>query len=106
MDAIANDGTTTEVSFEDGGTAVVLVIGEIDISTVGVVRAAMVTALEGSPSRIVFDLSGVEFIDSSGLAVLLQARKTTVVVHIRNPSAAVRRLIELTGLTDILPIEH
>jgi anti-sigma B factor antagonist len=106
MDAIANDGITTEVSFEDGPTAVVRVVGEIDISTVGAVRAAMVTALEGSPGRLVFDLAGVDFMDSSGLAVLLQARKAAESIHVRNPSTVVRRLIELTGLSDVLPIEH
>jgi anti-anti-sigma factor len=106
MAAVDDDGVTTDVSFEADRTAVVRVVGEIDISTVRAVRSAMGTAIEGSPDRLVFDLSRVEFMDSSGIAVLLQARKAAGAVHIRNPSTVVRRLLELTGLADILPIEH
>jgi anti-sigma B factor antagonist len=106
MDSVNNDDVTTLVSFEADGTAVVRVEGEIDISTVGAVRTAMATAIERSPDRLVFDLAGVDFMDSSGIAVLLQARKAVRSIHIRNPSTVVRRLIELTGLADILPIER
>jgi anti-anti-sigma factor len=105
MDAVDNDNVTAEVSFEADRTAVVRIVGEIDISTVPAISAAMNTALGDSPDRLVFDLSGVEFMDSSGIAVLLRARKAVGSVQVRNPSTVVRRLIELTGLTDILPFE-
>jgi anti-anti-sigma factor len=105
MDAVDDDDLTADVTYEDGGTAVVRVVGEIDISTVNTVNAALATAAGRSPDRVVFDLSGVEFMDSSGIAALLRARKTASSIQIRNPSTVVRRLIEMTGLTDILPIE-
>jgi anti-anti-sigma factor len=38
----------------------------------------MATAIERSPDRLVFDLAGVDFMDSSGIAVLLRARKAVV----------------------------
>jgi anti-anti-sigma factor len=105
MDAMSDAGLRTEVSFPGDRTAVVSVIGEIDLATVDIVNAAMAGALEREPGRLVFDLSGVGFIDSSGIAVLLRARKSVELVQIRDPSTAVRRVLEVTGLTEILPIE-
>jgi anti-anti-sigma factor len=105
MDAVDNDDLTADVTFEDGGTAVVRVVGEIDISTVDAVNTALLAAVENHPDRVVFDLSGVEFMDSSGIAALLRARKAVSSIEIRNPSTVVRRLIDMTGLTEVLPIE-
>ena len=105
MDAVDNDDLTAEVTFEAGGTAVVRVVGEIDISTVDAVNTALSTAVGRNPDRVVFELSGVEFMDSSGIAALLRARKLAKSIELRNPSTVVRRLIDMTGLTDILPIE-
>jgi anti-anti-sigma factor len=105
MEAVENDGLTAEVNVEPDRTVVVRVVGEIDISTVEAVRTAVATAMEHDPIGIVFDLSEVRFIDSSGIAVLLQSRKAIESIRIRNPSSVVGRLIELTGLTHVLPIE-
>jgi anti-sigma B factor antagonist len=105
MEAVDNDGLTAEVTFEGSTTAVVRVVGEIDISTVDAVNTALLTAMGRTPDRVVFDLAGVEFMDSSGIAALLRARKAASSIQIRNPSTVVRRLIDMTGLTDILPIE-
>ena len=49
-------------------------------------------------------MAGVSFMDSSGIAVLLEAAQGTDAVLIRRPSNAVRRVIETTGLTEVLPI--
>ena len=46
MEAVDNDGLTTEVTFEGSGTAVVRVVGEIDISTVDAVNTAVSTAMD------------------------------------------------------------
>ena len=42
--------------------------------------------------------------DSSGIAVLLEAAQQADSVVIRRPSNAVRRVIETTGLSEVLPI--
>jgi anti-sigma B factor antagonist len=105
MEALDNEGLTAEVTFEGSDTAVVRVVGEIDISSVDAVNTALLTALGRTPDRVVFDLAGVDFMDSSGIAALLRARKAASSIQIRNPSTVVRRLIDMTGLTEILPIE-
>lgn len=98
------DNPTVEVTVEEGGVSVVRVVGEIDIATVDSVRAAVATAMERGPTRLVIDMAAVSFMDSSGIAVLIEAARQTDSVLIRRPSNAVRRVIETTGLTEVLPI--
>jgi len=105
MDAVSDEKLTTEVSFPGNHTAVVSVAGELDIATIHIISAATADALRQNPGRLVFDLSEVHFMDSSGIAVLLRARRSVGSVLIRDPSTVVRRLLELTGLTEVLPIE-
>src|SRR3954463_4562086 len=59
----------------DGSTAIVAASGEIDLSTVGELRVA-VTDAASDCDRLRLDLSGVEFIDSTGLGGLLALRPT------------------------------
>lgn len=49
-------------------------------------------------------MSGVEFMDSSGIALLASAVRKVKEVELRNPTLIVRRLVELTGLAEILRI--
>ncbi|MEY2401208.1 MAG: anti-sigma factor antagonist [Ilumatobacteraceae bacterium] len=86
------------------GTTFVTVTGELDANSTLALQAPL---CELSLERhILVDMAGVGFIDSSGLKVLLAQRirmsESDGSIHIRNPSEAVRRLIETTGLTDIL----
>ena len=52
-----------------------------------------------------FDLSALEFMDSSGIALLLRVAAKTQTVRLLQPSPLVRRLIEATGLSDVLQID-
>lgn len=81
-------------------------VGELDTSNVEGVRAATAKAVSEGALRVVFDLSTLEFIDSSGITVLLAAVSQVDSVLIRQPSVAVRRIIETTGLTDVLRFEQ
>jgi anti-anti-sigma factor len=57
------------------------------------------------PERLIFDLSGLRFLDSAGIAVLIGAAAMVNAVHLRDPSPIVRRVVEVTGLSDVLLIE-
>ena len=59
-------------STREGSTATVAVAGEIDLSSVGDSRAAVVTDACPDCDRLRLDLSEVEFIDSTGLGGLLE----------------------------------
>jgi anti-sigma B factor antagonist len=90
-----------EVSREDG-TAVIRLSGELDMVSVENVRSVIEGALAGPSERLVFEVSRLEFMDSSGIALLISMTRKVKAVEVRNPTAIVRRIIELTGLTDIL----
>ena len=100
----ASVNVSAEVTFDADGTATVRVAGEIDIATADTVRQAVAVALEQRPAHLVFDLSAVDFIDSSGLAVLLEAAKQSDSVRIDQASNIVRRVIVATGLSGMFGI--
>jgi anti-anti-sigma factor len=86
---------------------VIRVHGEVDVSTVGRIRVAMDAARQEGRTALL-DLAGVEFMDSSGLHVLLDASAqvddSSWAYFIVRPSASVRRLIALTETSDRLPV--
>src|SRR5215210_4375563 len=77
--------------------------GEIDMSTVDVLESELTMAREEG-STALLDLSGVTFIDSTGLHLLLEASHSSAVsdwgFFIVRPSEAVQRLIEVSGTAD------
>ncbi|HTZ25622.1 MAG TPA: STAS domain-containing protein [Streptosporangiaceae bacterium] len=90
-----------EVSREDG-TAVIRLSGELDMVSVEAVRSVIEASLASPADRLVFEVSALDFMDSSGIALLISMTRKIKAVEVRNPTAIVRRIIELTGLTDIL----
>jgi len=98
------DNLTVDVTVESGDISVVRVAGEIDVATADSVRAAIAATMDHRPTRLVIDMESVSFMDSSGIAVLLEAAQQADSVVIRRPSNAVRRVIETTGLSEVLPI--
>jgi anti-anti-sigma factor len=87
------------------GVPIVTVSGELDISNADALEATVSSIAAKRPERLIFDLSGLRFMDSAGIAVLLGAAAKVNAVHLRAPSPAVRRVVELTGLTEVLSIE-
>jgi anti-anti-sigma factor len=84
------------------GVAVVVVKGEIDMES----APLLTVALEQQPSDkdAYIDMAEVRFIDSSGIAVLInqfaRMRQHNCELHIQNPSRVVRRLLEIAGLSE------
>ena len=104
-----SDNLTIDVRIEDADVVVVCLAGEIDISNADAVRAAVASAVEQNVGQhdvalLVLDMAAVDFIDSSGVTVLLQSAKLVRAFQIRRPSTAVRRIIEMTGLSEMLPL--
>jgi anti-anti-sigma factor len=103
-DAPDGEPFSVDVSDEPGGTVVVAVRGELDIATAPELRAAL-ASVDGRASQLVFDLHAVDFMDSSGISVLLAARVGDELIRLRAPSEAVTRLLDVTGLTEVFGIE-
>ena len=102
------DDTTLRVTTEaDRGWTVVAVRGEIDISTATTFDDALQAAMASS-DRVVIDLSGVRFMDSTGLGVLMRAHKhqddAGATLRIAAPSDRVIRLLDVTKLDDVFAV--
>jgi anti-sigma B factor antagonist len=84
----------------DGGATVVRLAGELDLYNANVVRQALVECAERDPERLVVDLSEVEFIDSTALGALLEARSrlTDGAFVLAAPGLEARRALEVSGL--------
>jgi stage II sporulation protein AA (anti-sigma F factor antagonist) len=94
---------TVEGARDASGARVVKLSGEIDLSNADLLGDKL-AGFAGEDDHLVIDLSALEFMDSSGIAMLLRAAVRASSVEVRNPSDVVRRIIECTGLSDVLPI--
>ena len=91
------------ISTLDGLDRGVSVQGEIDMATVDALERSLASLPEG-PGPIVVECSQVDFMDSTGLRLLLglvKGSKEAPAVVIRNPSPAVLRVFELSLPGDI-----
>ena len=99
------DDDLTITASRDGSTAIVTADGEIDLSNVGELRSAVTDAVEDC-DRLRLDLSGIEFIDSTGLGGLLELRSMlrarNVTLEIVAGDGPVRQAVEITGLAELL----
>jgi anti-anti-sigma factor len=92
----------------DAGVAIATVRGEIDVSTVGTFWHHLGNLTRKNPRRLVIDLAGVSFIDSTGLGGFVRIRKALppeCPVVIRSPQHRVRRLFRITGLDSVIAFE-
>jgi anti-sigma B factor antagonist len=78
------------------GAMVVRLAGELDLYNVGEVSVALAQAAEQAPERLVIDLGEVEFVDSTALGALVEARRGLETLAAPGPD--VRRALEVSGL--------
>jgi len=85
----------------DDGRIVVSLAGELDLYNAHEVRDALLQCCAESPERLVVDLSGVTFIDSTALGVLIEARARLANRRgflLAAPGIETRRALEVSGL--------
>jgi anti-sigma B factor antagonist len=100
-----DNSATLEVTIDrTSGLPVVRLSGELDISTVETLAAALKPLMAEKPEHVCFDLDGLRFMDSSGIAVLIRTAGQAS-VSVTQPTAIVRKVLEMTGLTEILGLE-
>ena len=92
----------------DGDRALVSLRGELDMSGIDRARQAIEQAESLDKQLLVLDLSELEFIDSTGLEVVLRAARRAHDAGrrlvVRRPSRYVRRLLELTAIDQSLDV--
>ncbi len=83
-------------------------VGRLDAAQAPQVRKQIDDLIKQGHTRLIFDMSEVSFVDSSGLAVFVNALKGTRAaggdIVILSPTAPVRSILELTRLHRILAI--
>ena len=89
------------VGTEDG-TPVIRLSGELDAVSMERIRPVVEEVLAAGNDRLAFDVRELVFMDSSGVALLASATRKARQVELRHPTPIVRRLLELTGLTEVL----
>lgn len=99
------DDFSLEVTELDG-FKVVSLAGELDMMTVPALVSALAAARR---SRVIVDLSGLEFMDSSGVRALIDAQTPALsdggsLVLVVRPESVPGRVVELTGLAEVIPI--
>ena len=90
-----------------GGAVVLTVRGHLDLDSAAVLTTTLDRVLDRPQPRIVVDLSGVEFCDSTGLSAFVvghrRAGNAGGWVRLAAPSAWLRRLLDTVGLTPRIP---
>ncbi|HWF23056.1 MAG TPA: STAS domain-containing protein [Acidimicrobiales bacterium] len=98
------DGRETAASVEGSigpdGVPVIAVSGELDISNVESVGAIIDGLLDGHRGHAVFIVNGLTFMDSSGIALFVQIHNRLGSIELRDPTDIVRRVIDITGLSE------
>jgi len=98
-------GSLAVRSKRDGDAHVVELIGELDLDGASAVEAELLAADASDATSIVVDLRGLEFIDSTGIRLMVMAseRSENGRFTLLRGSAQVQRVFEITDLADRLP---
>jgi anti-sigma B factor antagonist len=90
------------------GYVVVSVAGEIDAGTECALRDVLTSVLARGVLRAVVDLAGVAFLTSSGIGVLMGARKVLAAegrsLVLASPRGEVAQILSLTGVSEVIPV--
>ncbi|HEX7892163.1 MAG TPA: STAS domain-containing protein [Ramlibacter sp.] len=92
------------VSRERGVAVVAPTVKRLDASVAPAFKQAVVQLVEGGDTRIVLDLAGVEFLDSSGLGAMVSILKNVGnrgAVAVCNARGAVQSLFQLTRMDKV-----
>ena len=91
----------------EGGVTVVAPTGRLDVAGAPMLKDAMNDLAQNGPPRVVIDMEGVSFVDSTGLgsviAALKQIRNRQGELRLAAPNQQVRVVLELTTLDRVFP---
>jgi anti-anti-sigma factor len=104
--SIAADALTIHIGPEFE-TAYVRLVGELDIAGVPTLEAELRRLISGPVATVIVDLSGLAFIDASGLHCLMRAVRLShgapSTLHFIRGSGEVGRVMRLSGMSKTLP---
>ncbi|MCF6411806.1 STAS domain-containing protein [Pseudalkalibacillus salsuginis] len=87
-----------------------VLIGEVDAYTAPKLKETLLEAAQKQGQKIIVNLSGVQYMDSTGLGVFVGALKSSQqsgsTLTLTGMTERVERLFEITGLTEVINIEN
>jgi anti-sigma B factor antagonist len=91
---------------ERDGSVILRLAGELDLYNADDIRRALAQAIDSAPEKIVVDMAEVEFVDSTALGVLIEARSKLgrAGVLLAAPQLETRRTLQVSGLDRHLPV--
>jgi anti-sigma B factor antagonist len=96
------------VTNREDGTALMTIVGAIDLTTASDLRHAMHGVLDRGACRVVVDVSGVEFCDSIGLGTFAYAHQHCTAsggsLRLASPTPFLARLLQTVGLAGPIPV--
>ena len=98
---------SVECSWDDR-RATVVVRGEVDFATVGILAKELDEVAGQRPEHLTVDLGRTSFLDAAGLRVIARAHRDLTPrcpLTLRSPTRQVRMVLEVSGLAGVCPIE-
>jgi anti-anti-sigma factor len=93
----------------ENGILIIAIEGRLDAASAPIAEGEINKALEGEQNRLLFDLSGLEYLSSGGLRVILSAAKEIRRRDGKVALAALRQYVyeifEVSGFTAMIPIK-
>jgi anti-anti-sigma factor len=102
------EALSIDIARPGDGVVHVILGGEVDILSVGELKRRIDELEELMPAHVVFDLGGLDFIDSSGINALVQAVRTIEELGgtgvLTAPSPEARRVFEIIGISQVVSV--
>jgi len=91
-----------------GDTSIVTLVGEIDVYTAPRLRQALIDLVSQGATDIVVDMDRVDFLDSTGLGVLVgglkRVKSTDGDLRLVVTQDRIMKIFDITGLSKVFPI--
>ena len=106
---MAHDELTIDLRTVDGTDILLFALrGSLDLATAPTVRAALADAADGGGHDCIVDLTGLEFLDSTGLGVLIGAHRRAAErggsFRLVVSDGPILRLLNITGLVSVFSV--
>ncbi|MFG2943968.1 STAS domain-containing protein [Streptomyces adustus] len=106
----AHNPLSVDVTVPREDIALVVVEGHLDLDTATEFQHQLANQFHHGRRHFLLDLSAVPFMDSSGMNIVLrvyqEAREVSGSVHVIAPTPAVRRILDLTGVSITVPVSE
>ena len=108
---MTHDELSIDLKTEDGGGSLLFKLrGSLDLATAPTVRAALSEATEKGNHELLVDLTQLEFLDSTGLGVLIGAHRRATEhggsLRLIVSNGPISRLLNITGLIAVFAVYH